>query len=137
VTAGLIKHAVRHVARLAVVIEPTSALARLRALPPWRGVARAEGVPLVEARRPVPRHAEATRAARGFFHLYVGLRQFIKEARGHGRGPHAPDAPIGGEVDLRKLARAGQANMGEAALFLKAGAAALVERALMRKQAFL
>src|SRR5262245_66290871 len=64
------------------------------------------------------------------------LRQFIEKARGNGRGPHAADAPIGSEVDLCKLARAGQADVGKAALFLKAGAATLVERALMRKEAF-
>ena len=47
------------------------------------------------------------------------------------------DAPVGGEIDLGALARARQADMGEAALLLQPGAAALVERALMRKQAFL
>src|SRR4249919_925755 len=47
------------------------------------------------------------------------------------------DAAVGGEIDLRELARARQADMREAALFLKARAATLVERALMREQAFL
>src|SRR5664279_4624496 len=65
------------------------------------------------------------------------LRQLIKKARGHGRGPQPVNAPVGGEIDLGALARAREADMSEAALLLQPGAAALVERALMREQAFL
>ena len=73
----------------------------------------------------------------GFLHLDMRLRQFVEEARRDGRVPQAVDAAVGGEIDLGALARAREADMGEAALFLQPGAAALVERALMRKQAFL
>jgi hypothetical protein len=47
------------------------------------------------------------------------------------------DAAVGGKIELCAAARAGQADMGEATLFLEAGAALFVERALARKQAFL
>src|SRR6478752_1968015 len=133
----LIEHAVRHVARLAVVVESAAPLARLGALPAGRGVAGAEGVHLVETRGAIARHAEAAGAARSLLHLHMRLRQLVEEARGNGRGPHPVVAPVGGEIDLRLLARAREADMREAALFLQACAAALVERALMRKQAFL
>src|SRR6185437_11964864 len=88
-------------------------------------------------RSAVARHTEAARAAGRLLHLDVGLRQLIEEARRHRRGPQAVDAPIGGEIDAGALARAGQADMRQAALLLEAGAAALVERALVGEQAFL
>ena len=46
-------------------------------------------------------------------------------------------APIGGEVNLHAAARAGDADMGEAPLFLEPGFALVVEGALVREQPFL
>src|SRR4029079_7651922 len=132
---SIVIHAIRHITRLAVVVETPTALACMRALPTRRGVARAEGIHLVEAGGAVARHAEA--AGRGFLYLDMGLWQLVEEARRTGRRPQAVDATVGGEIDLRKLARARQADMGQATLFLEAGTAAFVERALMREQTFL
>ncbi len=67
----------------------------------------------------------------------MGLGQLVEEARGDGRLPEAVDAAVGDEPDVQVLLGAGQADIGEAALFLEAGAAAFVERALVRKEAFL
>ena len=67
----------------------------------------------------------------------MGFGQFVEEARGDGRLPQAVDAAVGDEPDVQVLLGAGEADIGEAALFLQAGAAALVERALVREQAFL
>src|ERR1017187_10942950 len=137
----MIKNAIRHVPRLAVFAEPAAPFAlfsrSLRALPARRAVVRAERIHLVKTRGAVARHAEAAAAARRLLHLHMRLRQLIEKARGHGRGPQAVDAPVGGEIDLGALARAREAYMGEAALLLQPGAAALVERALVREQAFL
>ena len=47
------------------------------------------------------------------------------------------DAAVGDEPQMQVPLGAGQADIGEAALFLEPGAAALVERALVREQAFL
>ena len=65
------------------------------------------------------------------------LRQFVEEARGHGGGPGAVNAAVGGEEDLGAAARPRQPDMGEPPLLLEPGAALLVERALVREQAFL
>src|SRR5262249_24994743 len=102
------------------------AFARLRALPAGRGVAGAEGVHFIEARGAIARHAKTAGAARRFFDLDMRLRQFIEETRRHGRRPHAMDAAVRGEGDFGELARAGEADMGEATLFLEAGAAAFI-----------
>ena len=69
--------------------------------------------------------------------LDMGFRQFVEEARRDGRLPQAVDAAVGDEPDVQVLLGARQADIGEAALFLEARAAALVERALVREQAFL
>ena len=65
------------------------------------------------------------------------LGQFVEEARGDGRLPHAVNAAIGDEPDLHPLLAAGDADIGQPALFLEAGATALVEGALMGKQPLL
>ena len=67
----------------------------------------------------------------------MGGIELVEEARRDRRLPHAADAAVGGEVDLRAPARAGDADIGEAALLLEAGAAVLVERALVREQPLL
>ncbi|OWK23707.1 hypothetical protein AJ87_32630 [Rhizobium yanglingense] len=66
----------------------------------------------------------------------MGFRQFVEEARGDGRLPEAVDAAVGDEPDVAAALGAGDADIGEAALLLKPGAAAFVERALMREEAF-
>src|SRR4029077_10783688 len=96
----LIENTIRHVAWLACLSQPAAPLPRLAALPAGRGVAGAEGVHLVEARGAIARHAEAAGAARRLLHLHMRLGQLVEEARGHGRGPHPVDAPVGGEIDL-------------------------------------
>ena len=70
-------------------------------------------------------------------HLDEGFRQFVDEARGQGGLPQIVDAAVLGEGNGGAALGAGDADIGEAALFLEAGAAFLVERALMREQAFL
>ena len=65
------------------------------------------------------------------------LRQFVEEARRDARRPRAVDAPVRGEIDLRAAPRAREPDMGEAALLFEPGAALIVERALVRQQAFL
>ena len=77
------------------------------------------------------------KAAPRFPHLHVILGQFVEEARGNVRRPQPVHAPVGGEVDVHAPARAGDPHMREAPLLLEAGAALVVERALVRKQAFL
>src|SRR5262249_47765651 len=106
--------------------ETTLAAAFLRALPAGRGVARAERLHFVEARGAVARHAEAAGAARGLRHRDVVGRQLVEEARRHGRAPQAVDAPVGGEIDLGQLSCTSKPDMGEAALLLEPGAAALI-----------
>ena len=84
-------------------------------------VARAEGLHVVEARGAVAAHAEAAPLA--LRHLDMRPPAVRRgSARERGR-PHAVDAPVGGEIDLRALARAREADMGEPALFLEPGAA--------------
>src|SRR6478736_9570798 len=119
---------------------PSAALAAgavgLRPLPARRRVAGAEGFDIVEARRAVAAAAAPAGAALGFRDLDIGRRQFVEEARRDRGRPRAVDAAVGGEIEFGAAAGAGQADMGEAALFLEAGAAVFVERALARKQAF-
>jgi hypothetical protein len=67
----------------------------------------------------------------------MGLGQFIEKARGQCRLPQPVDAAVGDEPDVAMALGAGEADIGETALFLEAGAAALVERALVREQALL
>ena len=59
-------------------------------------------------------------------------RQFVKESRRRRGRPRPVDAAIGGEIEFGAFACAGDADMGEAAFFLKTGAALVVERAQMR-----
>ena len=61
------------------------------------------------------------------------LRQFIEKARRNIGLPQTVHAAVGGKIDFRPLARAGQPDMGEPALFFEPGAAGIVERALVRK----
>ena len=94
---------------------------------------------LVEARAAgvaVGAHAGGE-AALGLLHLDMRLRQFVEEARGDVRRPHAVHAPVGGEIDLGAAARAREPDMREAPFLLEADAALVVERALAREQAFL
>src|SRR3546814_11077040 len=65
------------------------------------------------------------------------LGQLVDEARGNGGGPGAMHAPVGGERDDDPLARAREANVGEAALLLQTAPAGLVEGALVGEQPFL
>ena len=69
--------------------------------------------------------------------LDVRLGQLGEEARGDRAGPLAVDAAVGGVEDGASAARAGDRDIGEAALLLEAGEAAFVERALRREDAFL
>ena len=61
----------------------------------------------------------------------------VTKRRRDGRGPLAVDAAVGGVEDDAAPARAGDRDVGEAALLLEAGIAALVERALRGEDAFL
>src|SRR5204863_9982357 len=109
----------------------------LGALPARRGVAGAEGFDIVEAGRAIAAAAAPARTALGFRDLDIMRRQFVEEARRDRGRPGAMDAPVGCEIELCPAAGAGQADMGEAPLFLQPGAALFVEGALTRKQAFL
>jgi hypothetical protein len=60
-------------------------------------------------------------------------RQIVDEARRARRLPQTVNAPVGREENPRPALGAGYADIGEAALLLEAGAAIVVERALMRK----
>src|ERR1700722_4865026 len=109
----------------------------LGALPARRRIAGAERLHIVEARRAIAATAAPARAALGFGNLDIRRRQFVEEARWNRGRPGAVNSPVGGEVKLGAAAGAGQPDMGEAALFLEAGAALFVQGALARKQAFL
>ena len=65
-----------------------------------------------------------------------GLGQLGEEAAGDRAGPLAVDAAVGGVEDGAAAPRAGDRDIGEAALLLEAGEAAFVERALRREHAF-
>ena len=69
--------------------------------------------------------------------LDIGLRQFVEKARRDVGLPQPVHAAVGGEIDFGALPRAREADIGEAALLFQAGAALVVERALVREQALL
>ncbi len=71
-----------------------------------------------------------------FGHFDMVLRQFINKARRQSRVPLAVRAAIAGKADGGALFGAGNADIGEAALFLQAFGAAFIKAALMGKQAF-
>src|SRR5262249_57118988 len=116
---------------------PPPAGTALCALPARRGVARAEMRHVVEARGAVIGTAHPAEAALGLGHLDVRRRQFVKEARGQIVGPQSVHAAIGREIDVDAPARPRDADMGETALLLEAGATLVVDRALVGKYAFL
>src|SRR5690606_23791190 len=64
-------------------------------------------------------------------------RQLVDEAARDRGLPLAVNAPVARVADEAALPRAGDADIGEAALFLQRLDAVLLERALMRKQPFL
>ncbi len=105
---------------------------RLRPLPARRAVAGAEGLGIA-----VEAGGAGGEVGRRLDDVDRGLRQFVDEARGDGRGPQAVDAAVDGEGQLGALARARQPDMGEPPLLLEAGPAALVQRPLVREQAVL
>src|SRR4051794_9136542 len=105
-------------------------LVGLRALPARRAVVGAEGGHAVEARAAL---LGETETALAFGHFDVCLRQFVKEARRNVGRPHAVGAAVGGEIDFRAAAGTGDADVRQAALLFEAGAALLVERALVRE----
>src|SRR5262249_10993258 len=111
--------------------------ALLRALPAGRAVARAEMRHVVEARGAVVAAAHPAEAAFGLGHFDMRLRQLVEKTRGQVARPQPVRAPVRSEIDVGAAARAREPDMGEAALLLEPGAALVVERALVRKQAFL
>src|SRR3546814_9316426 len=64
-------------------------------------------------------------------------RDFADETAGDAAHPLAVDTPVGGVIDARALAGAGDRDIGEAAFLLEAGGAAFVHRPLRRKDAVL
>ena len=112
-------------------------LVGLGAFPAGGGIGIGEGFGLVEARLAVAAAAVTAVALLDFGDLDMGFRQFVEEARGDGRLPEAVDAAVGDEPDVAAALGAGDADIGEAAFFLEAGAAAFVQRALVREEAFL
>src|SRR5262249_5046229 len=80
------------------------------------------------SRRPQPRRA---------FLIYMLMGDFGNEARGQRALPQVVHAPVRGIGDLDPLTRAGEPDIGEAALLLQASGAAVVERALMGEQPLL
>src|SRR3954469_1299274 len=91
---------------------------------------------VVEARAAVV-GAHIAEAAFGFPHLDIRLRQFIEKARWQVARPQAVRAAVRREIDVGASACTREPDMGEAALLLEPGTALVVERALMREQAFL
>jgi hypothetical protein len=67
----------------------------------------------------------------------MGLGQFVDEARGQRRLPQIVHAAVLRKRDDGAALGAGDADIGEAAFLLEPGAALLVERALVREEAFL
>ena len=63
-------------------------------------------------------------------------RQFVNESRRERGLPAAVDLAVGGEVNLGLFSRPSDTDIGEAAFFLEACHAALVERFLRREHAF-
>src|SRR5208282_4023842 len=107
--------------------------ALLRTAPARRFVFRAEGIHIGETRLGV---AAIVRSAAGVFdQLHMVCRQVVDETRRRRGLPQAMNAAIAGEQDFRPQPRPRHADIGEAALLLQPGAAALVERTLVRKQA--
>src|SRR5262249_43920603 len=105
---------------------------RLGALPPGRFVVRTKRFHGVEARSDTT-PAEATLR---LGHLDVRLGQVVEKPRGPGGLPQAVHAPVRGEENLHPPSRPRDADVSEAAFLLEAGAALIVERALVGKQAF-
>src|SRR5579871_432971 len=101
------------------------------ALPAGRAIGRGKRLDAVEAARGL------TPAAFRLGHLDVRLRQFVDKAAWHSRIPKTMDTPVRGEVNAGAAARARKPDMGKPPLLFEAGAALLVERALMRQETFL
>ncbi|MGO7939702.1 hypothetical protein ACC731_38565, partial [Rhizobium ruizarguesonis] len=62
---------------------------------------------------------------------------FVSNRRIHGLWQSTLPSRFLDEPDVAAMLGAGDADIGEAALFLQAGAAALIQRALVREEAFL
>src|SRR5262249_47942166 len=104
-----------------------------RAPPTRRFVIRREGLHHVETRG----KTAPPEAARRLGDLDMRLGELVEKPRGHAALPQAADAPVAGEENLHPPPRPGDADVREPALLLESRAAALVERALVRKQPFL
>src|SRR5690606_32096871 len=102
----------------------------LCALPAGRLVGAVEGVDLVKPSGRTPAIAITAIGGTGVLDLDGIRRQLIEEARGQGGLPETVNAPVLRQADTGTLARACNADIGEAPFLLEPGAAEFVHGAL-------